>query len=154
MLVVEAEAAAAEALAGRLNPSASVARSANDLSASVADLLRLDEEIASLADARARDHGHHHTHGIATRAFRNLPPTSWENYAAAVGNLKSIDGAQLLRCKGILRFPDGPCVVQGVQHVFAPPAAIDTDVEPFLVAITRDLDPGALECALAPILRN
>lgn len=147
-----ADAADAEAVVRGLNPTASLVRSKNDLTIPVADLLRLDEQFESLA--AIDDHGHHHTHGIVTQTFRNLPPTTWENYAQALANLKAIDGSQLLRCKGILRFPDGPCVVQGVQHVFSPPAPIDTDVSPFLVAIVRDVPPGALEGALAPLIEK
>ncbi len=146
-----AQAGAAEARVRGLNPTASFARSANDPAVSVAALLRLHEDIDALAGPGGEDHGHHHTHGIVTKAFRNLPPTSWEVYAQALANLKSIDGAQLLRCKGILRFPEGSCVVQGVQHVFSPPAPIETAAEPFLVVIARDLPPGALERALAPL---
>ncbi len=146
-----ADAAEAEAAVRALNPTASLARSTNDPAAVVSTLLRLDDGPDTLLPG-ADDHGHHHTHGIVTKSFRDLPPTSWEAYAQALANLKAIDGAQLLRCKGILRFPDGPCVVQGVQHVFSPPAPVETAVDPFLVAIVRDVPPEALARALAPLL--
>ena len=145
-----ADAAAAEAVVRGLNPIASLERSRNDPNQRVSSLLKLNEGPDTLLPQDA-DHGHLHTHGIVTRTFRDLPPTTWENYAQALANLKAIDGSQLLRCKGILKFPEGPCVVQGVQHVFSPPAPIETEVAPFLVAIVRDLEAGPLERALSPL---
>ncbi len=151
-LVDPAQADAAETCVRTLNRTASFARSANNPADSVAALLRLDEALDAAAAFPAPDHGHHHTHGIVTQAFRDLPPTSWENYAQALANLKTLAGDRLMRCKGILRFPDGLCVVQGVQHVFSPPAPIDVATTPFLVVIARELPPEALERALAPLL--
>lgn len=156
-LATPGQLAESEALLRRFNTTAEVVRSAFGKDGRLmlgSALLGLDGGETPRPAAQDGPQAHHHTHGIVSRSYRDIAPTSWQAYAQALANLRAVDGAQLLRCKGVLRFPEGPCVVQGVQHVFSPPAPINADVAPFLVAIVHDLAPERLDLALAPLLKK
>ncbi len=60
-------------------------------------------------------------------------------------------GPNLLRLKGVVKIaerPDQPLVVHGVQHLFHPPARLeswpDADRRTRLVFITRDIEPRTI----------
>jgi G3E family GTPase len=81
------------------------------------------------------EHAHHHhdvsRHGDAIRAFtftdtRAISPQGLELFIAL---LTSYHGPKLLRLKGLILVDDDPArpvVVHGVQHVFHPPARLDS----------------------------
>ena len=104
----------------------------------------------------AHDHGaDRHAHDVnrhddRIRAFSVATDTPIS--AAALDSfldlLRAAHGPQLLRLKGIVRLakePERPLVIHGVQHVFHPPARLDSwpdeDRRTRLVLITRDLEP-------------
>ena len=113
-----------------------------------------------LRDAAYEDeHHHHHHHDVnrhdsRIRAFtltedRPIDPSALEMF---IDLLRSSQGPQLLRMKGIVGLsddPDRPVVVHGVQEIFHPPARLpawpDADRRSRLVLITRDLDPDYVE---------
>jgi G3E family GTPase len=73
-------------------------------------------------------------------------PMSWSTVAAAFDALVTYRGPDLLRMKGILNVKDTdkPVVIHGVQHVFHPPATLETwpagdDRKSRVVFITRDI---------------
>ena len=65
--------------------------------------------------------------------------------------LISVHGESLLRVKGILNIVDtpNPVVIHGVQHIFHPPAMLDSwpdaDRRSRIVLITRDLNREPVE---------
>jgi G3E family GTPase len=69
--------------------------------------------------------------------------------------LVAFQGPNLLRVKGIVNVAEraGPVIVQGVQHVFHPPAMLDAwpsdDRRSRIAFITRDLDEAALRNTLS-----
>lgn len=112
----------------------------------------------------AHDHGHHHEHSHhhghdhdvnrhddKIRAFtlstdRPIPASALEMF---LDLLRSAHGSKLLRVKGIVKIaedPDRPVVIHGVQHVFHPPATLeswpDEDRRTRMVFITYDLPEG------------
>lgn len=104
------------------------------------------------------DHKHNHNGGRhetdIVSVYGAVPDAvGWAAYAAWVGHLQRSFGERLLRVKGLLHFEGEaqPRVVQGVQHVFAPPEELDADlaVPPGLVFIARSVEPSALRDSLA-----
>ncbi|MGD9944880.1 MAG: GTP-binding protein [Burkholderiaceae bacterium] len=110
--------------------------------------------IQSQLEQPAADETCEHSHGFWSRSFRSIPPVDWERYACWQQALRMMDGQRLARTKGILRFDDGTLrVIQGVRHVFAPPAIYEgPPTDPFLVAICHDLPAARLEQAYRPLL--
>ncbi len=124
-LVGPAASAAALALLAGLNPAAErleVAHGAVDPAA----LLR-PVEIARADPLPVLSHGDHHhgehTHGIVSFHRPHAAAVPWERYADAIHAMQRTLGERLLRVKGVLRLGPAaaPHVLQGVQHVFAPP---------------------------------
>ncbi len=75
----------------------------------------------------------------------------WDAFADWMEALISTHGEALLRVKGILHVTDtdNPVAVHGVQHVFHPPATLDSwpddDRRTRIVMITRDLNQEPVE---------
>jgi G3E family GTPase len=101
---------------------------------------------------------HHHDHAVgrhdrAVSAFVLIfaQPLSWEPFALALEALFEMRGENLLRVKGIVTVIESemPLVIQGVQHLFYPPATLDAwpdqDRRSRVVFITRDLPRAAVE---------
>ena len=128
----------------------------------------LHEEAYEGGDDHGHGHGHHghghdhkHEHGPGEQDPHNVnrhddrikafcmtfdEPMSWATVAAAFDALVTYRGPDLLRMKGILNVKDTdkPVVIHGVQHVFHPPATLDTwpegdDRKSRVVFITRDI---------------
>ncbi|MEX3011603.1 GTP-binding protein [Hoeflea sp. TYP-13] len=102
------------------------------------------------AYAHRHDHAHDvNRHDARIRAFtlvedKSIDPGALEMF---IDLLRSSQGDQLLRMKGIVKLSDNPqrpVVVHGVQSIFHPPARLaqwpDDDHRSRLVVITRDLD--------------
>ncbi len=104
-------------------------------------------------------HHHHHHHDVnrhdsRIRAFtltedRPIDANALEMF---IDLLRSSQGPQLLRMKGIVKLSDDetrPVVIHGVQEIFHPPARLpawpDDDRRSRLVLITRDLDPDYVD---------
>jgi len=106
------------------------------------------------------DHGHNHTdvnrHNSEIRAFCLVydKPIHWRAFKKWLESIISLRGNDLLRIKGIVNVEGsgGPIVVHGVQHVFHPPAKLNTwpddDHTTRVVFITRNLELNDLEAAL------
>ncbi len=102
-------------------------------------------------------HEHHHRdlnrHDDRIRSFCLTAdePLSWDSFADWMDALISVHGESLLRIKGILNVIDaqGPVVVHGVQHIFHPPAMLESwpnaDRRSRIVMITRDLNREPVE---------
>jgi len=110
-------------------------------------------------EAYSADHGDHHHHNDINRhddRIRSFCLTSrtrmpWDAFADWMEALISTHGEALLRVKGILHVTDtdNPVAVHGVQHVFHPPATLDSwpddDRRTRIVMITRDLNQEPIE---------
>jgi G3E family GTPase len=106
------------------------------------------------AEASHHNHGHHHHHDVnrhddRIRAFSiaTEQAISQSAFDMFLELLRSLHGPNLLRVKGIVKLaetPDRPVVIHGVQHVFHPPATLeswpDGDRRTRLVFITRDIE--------------
>jgi G3E family GTPase len=113
------------------------------------------------AEGRTHDHEHghdtehRHSDGVET-VFVPFPRVlRWSEYAALVTHLQRRFGAALWRTKGLIRLEDEPTpmAVQGVQVLFAPPAAVENAEEARLglVLIGEGLgDAAGLMTELAP----
>ena len=102
-------------------------------------------------------HGHHrhdvnrHDDRIRSFCLTADEPLSWDAFADWMDALISVHGESLLRVKGILNIVDtpNPVVIHGVQHIFHPPAMLDSwpdaDRRSRIVLITRDLNREPVE---------
>ena len=111
-------------------------------------------DVARWLRDEAYDHRHDHAHDVnrhdaRIRAFTLMheKPIDPEALEMFIDLLRSSQGEQLLRMKGIVALtddPDRPVVIHGVQSIFHPPARLqgwpDDDRRTRLVLITRDLD--------------
>ncbi len=173
-LVEEAAAAALEARLGALNPAAPRHQVAHGEiePACLFNAGLYDPETKSLdvrrwlkAEAyeggRSDSHDHHHYHDVnrhdaRIRAFciSHDRPLNWDRFNDWLEMLMSVHGARLLRVKGLLNIEDmeRPGGNHGVQHIFHPPALLDTwpdeDRRSQLVFITRDLEQDSFERTL------
>ena len=112
------------------------------------------------ADTYAGHHHHHHDpnrHDGGIRAFCLTVerPLHWQGVGTWLEMMIATQGEKLLRVKGILNLVGQPCpvVVNGVQHLFHPPALLPDWPEgdprtSRLVMIVRDLDPAVVEAGL------
>jgi len=104
-----------------------------------------DGQGAYLGDVAPR-----HDRGITTFTLRFDRPFAWTTFSAAMELLTSLRGPDLLRVKGLVNVEGeaGPVVVQGVQHVFHPPATLaawpSDDRGSRLVFITRGIGEQAV----------
>ena len=117
-------------------------------------------DAAAFADAA---HGHDHTQHDVNRHDGRIAafcltfdrPLHWQGIGPWLEMLIATRGEDLLRVKGILNLAgqDKPVVIQGVQHVFHPPALLPEWPEgdprtSRLVFITRDLPREVVEAGL------
>jgi G3E family GTPase len=115
------------------------------------------------------DHGHDHAkldvnrHDDRIRAFclSFEKPFAWAEIAEALDLFAQTHGPNLLRVKGILNVVESekPVVVHGVQHLFHPPATLQSwpdgdDRRSRLVFITRDLDRAYVEKSLDALFKS
>lgn len=115
-----------------------------------------DEAYAETQRHHSHDHAHHHDvnrHDDRVRAFTLASDQliSAATFDLFLELLRSVHGPNLLRMKGIVGIeetPDKPVVIHGVQHVFHPPAQLeswpDSDRRTRLVFIVRDIDPRVI----------
>jgi G3E family GTPase len=106
----------------------------------------------------------HHAHGAESEieSFCVVRDTPIDARALRrwLGSLMSLRGADLLRIKGIVNVAgrERPVVVQGVQHLFHPPATLDAwpdgDRQTKIVFITRNIPRAGVERALDALTRN
>ncbi|MEZ6023780.1 MAG: GTP-binding protein [Hyphomonadaceae bacterium] len=142
---------ATEGAARELNPRAEMFRASNGDIEPAALLASADAERVALPQD-----GHAHSHsGAIETVFLSIPaPIDWAQYAGIVRMLQDLLGARLLRAKGLVRIAgeEGLQVIQGVQHMFAPPFALGRDAgeRTGLVLIGEGLDRAALLAALTP----
>jgi G3E family GTPase len=85
-----------------------------------------------------------HDPSIKTLSLRFTKPFTWDAFSAALELLATLRGPDLLRIKGIVNVDGNPVVVQGVQHIFHAPVALDRwpseDTDTRLVFITRNVE--------------
>jgi G3E family GTPase len=109
-------------------------------------------------------HGHHrdvnrhdvNRHDASIRAFclTYEKPLDWDRFNSWIEMLITLYGSDILRIKGVLNVAgvDQPIVIHGVQHIFHPPARLETwpddDRRSRLVFIVRDLKPEMFEHTL------
>jgi len=92
-----------------------------------------------------------HLTGINSFCLWFEHPLSWTSFETCMNVLTSLRGPDLLRVKGLLNVEgeNGPVVVQGVQHIFHPPARLqawgDEDRRSRLVFITRGIEREMVE---------
>lgn len=114
------------------------------------------------ADAHHHDHHHHdvnrHDDRVAAFVFTADKPVSWPALSFALELLISNKGENILRVKGIVNVAgeDKPLAIHGVQHVFHPPAQLeswpDDDRRTRIVFITRDFGREAITRMLGGVL--
>jgi G3E family GTPase len=92
-----------------------------------------------------------HSTGIQSFCLWFDRPFTWSSFETCMNVLTSLRGPDLLRVKGLVDVEGeaGPVVVQGVQHIFHPPAKLpawgDDDRRSRLVFITRGIDRETIE---------
>ena len=95
--------------------------------------------------------GAQHSAGITSFCLWFDHPLTWSAFETCMNVLTSMRGPDLLRVKGLLNVEgeEGPVVVQGVQHIFHPPARLqswsDDDKRSRLVFITRGIERDMVE---------
>lgn len=95
-------------------------------------------------------HDHRHDSGIRAYCLYHDEPLSWDVWVGWLEALISTRGNDILRMKGILNVIglDQPVAVHGVQHLFHPPAVLDTwpneDRRSRLVFITQNVGEEAV----------
>jgi G3E family GTPase len=92
-----------------------------------------------------------HSSGIQSFCVWFERPFTWASFETCMTVLTSLRGPDLLRVKGLVNVEGeaGPVVVQGVQHIFHPPAKLpvwsDGDRRSRIVFITRGIDRETIE---------
>jgi G3E family GTPase len=92
-----------------------------------------------------------HSAGIQSFCLWFDKPFTWSSFETCMTVLTSLRGPDLLRVKGLVNVEGeaGPVVVQGVQHIFHPPAKLqawsDDDRRSRIVFITRGIDRDTIE---------
>jgi len=92
-----------------------------------------------------------HTRGVRSFCLWFDVPFSWPALTAALQVLTAMRGPDLLRVKGLVNVEGepGPVVIQGVQHVFHPPATLAAwpgdDRRTRIVFITRNIERAAID---------
>lgn len=96
-----------------------------------------------------------HDSGIRTLSLRFDTPFTWTAFSSALELLTSLRGPDLLRVKGIANVEGAPVVVQGVQHLFHAPVALDRwpseDRRTRLVFITRGIEAQTIRNLMAAV---
>ncbi len=117
-----------------------------------------EEALLKSKNEDAEGHKHHHhdvnRHDDHIRAFCIIEDEAItsNDFNLFIEVLLATHGANLLRVKGIVKIaeqPDRPIVIHGVQHVFHPPAQLqswpDQDHRTRIVFITKDVEASDLE---------
>lgn len=105
--------------------------------------------------AHAHGHSHEHTHGIRSFAVIYDEPLDGSRLSFVMELLRMHHGDKLLRVKAIVNIKDEPLpfVVHGVQHMFYPPATLESwpsaDRRSRFVFITKDLDEAVIREVMA-----
>ncbi len=92
-----------------------------------------------------------HSSGIESFCLWFERPFTWSSFETCMTVLTSLRGPDLLRVKGLVNVEGeaGPVVVQGVQHIFHPPATLpawsDSDHRSRIVFITRRIERETIE---------
>ena len=114
------------------------------------DALSAAEFLAERARAGAAPSPRAAHGGAAAHAFRSSAPIPAEAFARFLNLLRALAGPRLLRVKGLVATadaPDRPWLIQGAQHVFAPPLRLAAwppgPCETALVVIGEDAAPAA-----------
>ena len=124
---------------------------------------------AWLRNEAFRSHGGHehadakrdinrHDERIGTFCVTLHSPVEWHPFLEWLELLLASRGESLLRVKGIVNVSGNPrpVIVQGVQHMFFPPAELDAwpdaDRRSRIVFVTRDLTRTAVETSLRQVL--
>ncbi len=93
-----------------------------------------------------------HDRSIRTFSLQFDQPFTWAVFSAAMDLLTSLRGPDLLRLKGIVDVEGEPVVVQGVQHVFHPPAKLERwpggERSTRLVFITRNIEAATVKALI------
>lgn len=166
-----------EVVSGQLDPSLITDLGLFDTDGKIADVVSW---LQAEAYADHHDHGHHHHHGdhdthshdhdhehahdpnrhgddIHARCFEIDQPLPPKRVDALLEMLLMLVGSDLLRVKGILNLEgsERPLVIHGVQHIFHPPATLeswpDEDRRSKLVFITRSVPQQLLEDLVATL---
>jgi G3E family GTPase len=139
---------------GKVDPAVLFGAGLYDPATKTPDVARWLREEAYGAESA---HGHHrhdvnrHDDRIRSFCLTVDEPLSWDAFAGWMDALISVHGESLLRVKGILNIVDtpNPVVIHGVQHIFHPPAMLDSwpdaDRRSRIVLITRDLNREPVE---------
>ncbi len=113
-----------------------------------------DEDAGASAAARGQDVAdvNRHDASIRAHAFATDRSIRAESLGLFIDLVRSAQGANLLRLKGIIKVADDedrPIVIHGVQHVFHPPQVLDAwpdgDRRTRVVFIVKDIDPAFIE---------
>ncbi len=161
---------------GRLDPNCIMGLGLFDTEGKIADVDAWLKAEAYADHHRHHDHGHHHDHDhhdhhdhghahdpnrhgddIHARCFEIDQPLPPRRVDALLEMLVMLVGSDLLRVKGILNLEgsDRPLVIHGVQHIFHPPATLeswpDEDRRSKLVFITRSVPNQLLEDLVATL---
>jgi G3E family GTPase len=112
------------------------------------------EDAGASAAARGQDAAdvNRHDARIRAHAFATDRAIRGESLGLFIDLVRSAQGANLLRMKGIIKVAedeDRPVVIHGVQHVFHPPQVLeawpDDDRRTRVVFIVKDMDPAFIE---------
>ena len=154
-LVSEAELQAVEGQIRALNPSAKLHRTQrcaipieDVIGQGAFDLDRIMEVEPAFLEA---GHHHHHDDDIQSLSARIDGPVDPEKFMPWISTLTQVKGPDILRCKGIVSFPDEPkrFVFQGVHMILDGDLQQDwrpdEDRSSRVVFIGRDLDADAIK---------
>ena len=153
-LVSAEELAAVEARIRAINPYAKIHRT-EKCQVAIADVLDrnafdLDRIIALEPDFLEEGHHHHHDEAMQSISAKVSGEVDPEKFMPWISDLTQREGPNILRCKGIVAFPDEPkrFVFQGVHMILD--GDLQRDWKPDetrqsrVVFIGRDLDPAAI----------
>ncbi len=132
---------------GRIDPAELTSLGLGSARAGPATLSFLGEALQGDGSAGERRLGRRsplHDASINTLSLRFQTPFTWHAFSAALELLTTLRGPDMLRVKGIVNVEGSPVVVQGVQHLFHAPVALDrwpsADTDTRLVFITRNIE--------------
>ncbi|MBE9606536.1 GTP-binding protein [Acetobacteraceae bacterium H6797] len=152
---------------GVIDPAALLEAGPFDPGSKVADVRRwLDAEAHEAGHHHHHHgHGHHHDHNrhddrIAAFCLTYDRPLPWTGLASFLEMLTATRGDSVLRIKGLLNLEghEKPVVIHGVQHVWHPPATLESwpegdDRRSRLVFILRDLPREVVENGIAAFVQ-
>ena len=107
-----------------------------------------------------QDQPHRHDAYIKTFCIEHSEPLHWLTLERWIQQLTRLRGKDLLRVKGIAYTieSDLPVIIQGVQHIFQPPATLDTwpnhERRSQIVFITRNIEKTLIERVLHALINS